>query len=240
MRACLVMEWLVKRKHFRMENYYTLQLVRRIISRGDLGGFITLLFKIIRSKLLAEHRLIFGMVPSALPRHASPIELADYEIKEVSSWDMVDQSIRETFTDYRQYIWWDTESMLRGGRTLWLGYLHGRLANVTWTKTGDRVRTYFFPLTSECVLISYSVTLPEYRGLHLYPAQLVEITRVLASRGFKRFYTGCYDWNIASARGLRRAGFRLIGRGIVKKKGRIIWYPESRAECTHIDTNNKG
>lgn len=225
-----------------MKVYYTLQLVQRTISRRDIFGSIILLLKIIRSKLFGQRRLIFAMAASDLAFCASPVEATDYEIKEVSSWDMVDQSIRETFADYRQYIWWDTQSMLKEGHTLWLGYLDGQLANVTWTRTGDRVRKYFFPMTSECVLISYSITFPGYRGLHLYPAQLDEIIRILACRGFKRFYTGCYDWNIASARGLRRAGFHFIGRGrgIEKKNGRIIWYPEFTAECTHIGTNNKG
>lgn len=217
-----------------MKNYYALKLLGWTISRGGFVSFITLLLKIVLSKIFGQHRLVFGTVSSALVDYASRIEVADYEIKEVSSWDMVNQTTRETFTKYAQHIWWDTKSMLREGGTLWLGYLHGQLASIAWTRSGDRVRKYFFPVTSDCIVISHCVTLPQYRGLHLYPTGLAEITRVLADRGFKRFYIACSDWNIASVQAIHRAGFRLLGRGIAKNKSHFIWYQESRPDVAQV------
>lgn len=208
--------------------------MRHTISKEDLGGFIALLFKIIRSKFLGRRSLIFRMVPSALPRYTSPIEVADYELREVSSWDMIDQAIRKTFEAYKQYIWWDTQSMLAEGSSFWLGYLDGQLANIIFTTSGDKVRAYYFPMTSECVLISHCVTLPQYRGLHLYSAGLAKIIHTLAGRGFKRFYIGCPDWNTASVQGICRAGFVLLGRGIAKRNGRIVWYQELRPDVAEI------
>ena len=81
---------------------------------------------------------------------------------------------------------------------------------------------YFVPLTSNCVLISNCFTFPEYRGRGLYSAMLNHIITEMARRRINRFYIDCNDWNLASIRGIQRAGFRLIGQGCVAEKDRLV------------------
>jgi RimJ/RimL family protein N-acetyltransferase len=92
-------------------------------------------------------------------------------------------------------------------------------------------------MTPDCVVISHSVTIPEYRGKGLYPAILKEVIHELADQGFKRFYIDCADWNRPSNRVIERIGFSLIGRGKCKRKGRLAWYQESPPDFTQV--NNK-
>jgi RimJ/RimL family protein N-acetyltransferase len=175
-------------------------------------------------------------VPSDL-KLKPPVKIPGYEVMSVTSPNMIDDVLRNKFKLYPRDIWWDTDTMLKKGACLWIGYLNGKFANVTWTRTGDKIRSYFFPLTPGCVLISHSVTIPEYRGNGLYPAILAEIIQALAAQGFERFYIDCSDWNQPSKRVIERVGFSLIGRGKCKRKGQLAWYQDAPPDFTQ--TNNK-
>ena len=221
----------------RMRKFHRLEVICRANRKEGLRGFVSTAFRVLRSQLLGQRRLIFGLVPSDL-KLKPPIKIPGYEVVSITSSNVIDNVLRDKFTQYSRYIWWDTDTMLTKGACLWVGYLNGEFANITWTRTGDKIRSYFFPMTPECVLVSHSVTIPEYRGRGLYPAILTEVIRALADQGFKRFYIDCTDWNQSSSRVIERIGFSLMGRGKCKRKGRLAWYQESPPDFTQI--NNEG
>ena len=219
----------------KMGKYHRLEVISRSFFEGGLRDLICTSFRIARSGLFGQRRLIFGRMPSA--QHLIPPgKGSDCKIVSITSSDMIDDVLKDNFLQYRRYMGWDTETMLRKGACLWVVYLNGELAHVSWTRTGDKIRSYFFPMTPECVLISHSVTIPEFRGRGLFPVVLEEIVRMLAQKGFKRFYIDCSDWNQSSKRAIERAGFSLIGRGKCKRKGRLAWYQESPPDFTQAET----
>lgn len=209
---------------------YCLELMRRAISKGDIFSATLILLKNIRSRLFGQYSQIFEMVISDSKGWKSSIEIKDYKIKEISSWDMVDDTLRQTFTEHEKDIWWDTESMLNKGSRLWIGYLRDKAACILWTTAGDNMDSYFFPLTSHCTVISHCVTLKQYRGCGLYPATLGYIVCQLFSQGITRFYIHCADWNLSSIRSISKAGFGLLGHGIAKKNGQLVWRRKPQAD----------
>jgi len=201
-----------------------------MISKRDIPGALLVLLKNLRCRFFSQHSLVFGINASDLLQKKFPGEIADYQLKEINAWNMVDETMKQTFAANKEDIWWDTESMLKKGSCLWIGYLKGKTACILWTTNGDRMDSYFFPLTPQCVVISHCATLKPYRGLGLYPASLVYLTKILASRNIERFYIHCTDWNVPSIKGIKRAGFNLLGRGIATKKNRLSWYPNKNSQ----------
>ena len=60
--------------------------------------------------------------------------------------------------------------------------------------------------------IKYSLTLPQFRGRGIYPAILVRIQSYLKEHGYKRVYICVKDDNLASIKGIEKAGFKYIAR----------------------------
>lgn len=205
-------------------NKYPLHLLWWAISAGDLGSAIVLLFKIIRQKIFGHCYLVFMMTASDLER-APQIKIPGYQCKEIHSHEMIDQMLKDRLADYKNEIWWDMESMIgKKGTRVWIGYLDSQLVHIARTTGGDQVK-FFFPMFSDAEYISNCITLREYRGLGLYSATLIQIEHILAGRGVKRFYVEVLDWNVASIAGIKRAGFQFIGRGILKRNRKRIWFP---------------
>lgn len=59
-------------------------------------------------------------------------------------------------------------------------------------------------------IISNCVTLPAYRGQGIYPRLLRATCRHLAAQGYRRAIITCAPDNIASVRGIEKAGFRRV------------------------------
>jgi len=209
-----------------VKSSYGLAVLRYATRKEGLKGLISLSLKIIRSKLFGHRSLIFSFDLSS-SEGFSPIKVPNYKIVWIPSLNMFDETLKDEFVQYKRYIFPDTETVLCKGSHLWAGYLNGQLAHLSCTRTGDKIDSDFFPMTADCVLISHSLTLPDYRGRGLYLATLTHIIYVLGNKGFKRFYTSCYDYNIFSQRAILHAGFHLIGQGNLKRKGHLTWYQES-------------
>ena len=86
-----------------MRSVYKVAILRRKIKEGDVSGFVAEVFKIIRSRLFADRRLVFGMSSRESDRSCQSARVDGYEIKEVSSWDMLDQAAKEQLNIDRQY-----------------------------------------------------------------------------------------------------------------------------------------
>jgi hypothetical protein len=86
--------------------------------------------------------------------------------------------------------------------------LDGRLANLGWTQLGE------LELDSGAVLrdptmgaIFDCYTVPEYRGRGLYPKSLIGMMQKLREAGAKKAWIGVDPDNLASIRGIEKAGF---------------------------------
>ena len=213
---------------------YKLEVVLRTAKTRGLLSSIYLSCLIVRSKLVGQHRPVFGFAVSA-SGIASAHEISGYEIELVRPGQ--EHSLLTELSQCRQPFDWDIKTKLKEGADVWIGRLDGRLATIAVTKTGDKKPAYFFPLAPDCVVISHCITFRSCRGLGLYPASLVQIVDVLAKKGINRFYVDCADWNTPSINDIRHAGFQLIGQAIVSKSGRLIWHQKSRPDFSYANSN---
>ena len=103
------------------------------------------------------------------------------------------------------------------GNALYAAFLAGRPAGYGWLarQVGriDELRLVFALPPGNAYLWDF-VTLPEYRGRGVYPRLLQAIIR--QEEGISRFWIGYEGHNLASGRGIGKAGFRVIGDLVVR------------------------
>lgn len=88
----------------------------------------------------------------------------------------------------------------------------------------------------ECEIM-FGLTLPEYRGRGLFPSALKAIQRYLKAQGYRRCFVSVRDDNVASIRGIEKAGFRLVGTTRFRK---IFGFQVSRRRDTSQLTADPG
>ena len=96
------------------------------------------------------------------------------------------------------------------------------LAAVCWAEKVDA----FPPCTpNPCVLVSRCFTLPQFRGLKLYPAALQAIDHLLPDemRRLTEIVIECSAFNYASRSGILKAGFRFGGMAMEFGRMRFAW-----------------
>lgn len=216
---------------------FKFELVKRVISKGYIRKSISMLFKIVRSKFFGHRYLVLTMTAYD-SKENSQVKVKGYQVKQVSSYNMVDESLENSLRQYKHVLWWDWDikSMLsKEGGCLWVGYLNRQLAHIAWTQVGDKVEGFFFPLTSDSVLIVRCETLPEYRGRGLYAASLAHIIRILTKEAFKQFYVEIEDWNSASIHGVNKVGFQLIGYGKCDRRNRHFWRGKTSPDLASVN-----
>lgn len=88
--------------------------------------------------------------------------------------------------------------------------------HISWVyHKGDPNRTLRLA-DGECEIM-FCLTLPEFRGLGLYPNALREIQSDLKRRGYLRCFICVEEGNLASTRGIEKAGFVYAGRVTFRK-----------------------
>jgi RimJ/RimL family protein N-acetyltransferase len=209
---------------------YKPQIVKLAILKNPLLGVLTA-FRVARAEIVGGPRLMFTLASSDIGK-VPIIEIPDYKVECFSTWPNMGYSLQKELSQNRNYLEWDAEKLFEQGGKLWIGRLKGQLANVGWSRQGNMVRLWFFPLTPTWYVISHCVTLPEFRGLGLFPAMLSYIAHTLCSQGAERFFIDCQSWNYPSIRGVEKVGFQKIGYGMHKRNGRIIWYQVARPDFT--------
>jgi RimJ/RimL family protein N-acetyltransferase len=210
---------------------YKLQTAKLAILKNPLIGVLTA-YRIVRAKVVGARRPMFTLTGSDIGK-VPVIEIPDYRIECFSTWPDMSCSLQKELSQNRNYLEWDNaEKLFEQGGKLWVGRLCGQLANVGWSRQGNMVHLWFFPLTPTWYVISHCVTLPEFRGLGLYPAMLSYIAHTLCSQGAERFFIDCSDWNLSSIQGIKKVGFQKIGYGVHKRNGRLIWYQAARPDST--------
>ncbi len=86
----------------------------------------------------------------------------------------------------------------------------GTIGHISWLYyKGDPNRTLRLA-DKECEIM-FCLTLPEFRGLGLYPGALRAIQQYLKRKGYERCFICVNDDNVASIRGIEKAGFRRAG-----------------------------
>jgi hypothetical protein len=103
---------------------------------------------------------------------------------------------------------------LEKGGELWLGLADGVPAGWLWTTSDPRhiPREFpMFPLSKGDVVVFAAHTHPVWSGRAVAHLLLRTACTQLAREGARRFYARVKTWNLPSANGLRKEGFREIG-----------------------------
>jgi len=219
-----------------MSKYHRVELVRRAWRKEGPQSAARRAFQLARSALSGQHRLIF--VLRAEDVRAEDVDLGDLELIRSKSIEQVPASYHDAAKAHPRLLWWDLEELLGRGAELWTGVREGSAGTIALTRPGDAVDAYFFPMTEHCLLISHCLTMPEHRGHGLYPRMLQHILTTCSGEGVERFYIDCSDYNDSSVQGILKAGFRLIGRGVHRRNGRLIWSQETPPCAARL--NGKG
>jgi GNAT superfamily N-acetyltransferase len=107
----------------------------------------------------------------------------------------------------------DARRRLEVGRRAYVMEVGGDVAAYGWVADTDEPLGnsgfVFAPAPGDVWLYDFA-TLPAYRGRRHYPVLLRFIARDLAESGFRRAWIGTAPGNIASQRGILRAGFRPV------------------------------
>jgi hypothetical protein len=103
---------------------------------------------------------------------------------------------------------------LERGDSCYTVTVDGRLAHVSWVQSSGvhwlRDAGFSVNVQSGHFWIYHCITTPWARGRGLYPQTLVHICRDFAARGAKTAWIYTSKGNIASQKGISRAGFRQI------------------------------
>jgi hypothetical protein len=137
-------------------------------------------------------------------------------IERYSTRDAVDPAILETLArgiDGR--IIRQVDDLFSKGCELWLGRIDGAIKGVCWSRSHTRRSDYFVPLKETDATILSCFVFPECRGKGIYPAMLETMVSLLfAQDQIRNVYIDCKSWNIASVRGIQKAGFVSIGKAV--------------------------
>jgi GNAT superfamily N-acetyltransferase len=104
------------------------------------------------------------------------------------------------------------EARLGSGNDLFVATLDGKPVGYGWLAHrcgGIDELDFSFGLPAGDAYLWDFATLPNWRGLGVYPHLLQAIVR--HASGVERFWIGYEARNLASARGIQKAGFRVIG-----------------------------
>ncbi len=112
-------------------------------------------------------------------------------------------------SDIRRYVQYHFDS---GGK-LFLALNEGKLAHVCWLfySPGFEGQWAHIHLKKDEAHIASAHTESEFRGQNIYPAVLQHILKYVAEKNIRRVYITSSPKNIASVRGIEKAGFSKIG-----------------------------
>jgi RimJ/RimL family protein N-acetyltransferase len=172
--------------------------------------------RLLRSDPKAVPRILAGsterfVVFSAVPRTVDPPEaVAGWEIAKLS-----DEELRELSGDAPEIH--AQRERLEAGRVndAWGLRIDGTLAGICWMIPEVNDRRYpvrNVKLRPGEVEITHCVTLPSFRGRGVYPFMIRWLCRRAAEDGVKRIFMITSETNVASQRGIEKAGLRRDGR----------------------------
>lgn len=100
--------------------------------------------------------------------------------------------------------------IFEGSKTCFVGFVGEKVAHIMWVFfPGDGSR--FFKLREKEAEINYIVTLPEFRGLNLYPLTVKVVSDWLRKNYYKRLYVVSHVGNINALKSIAKCEFNKIG-----------------------------
>jgi RimJ/RimL family protein N-acetyltransferase len=129
----------------------------------------------------------------------------DILIKQISLEQL--REIRQNYPKLPEEFFCD---IFEGSKTCFVGFVGEKAAHIMWVffaNEGSR----FFNLGEREAEINYGVTLPEFRGLHLYPLTVRSISHWLRENQYKWLYGAIHDKNVNAINAIRKCGFEKIG-----------------------------
>jgi GNAT superfamily N-acetyltransferase len=142
------------------------------------------------------------LAQSSLPDCAARLEV-DYQVLDDAAWRA--QRNIEHITDRRLF-----QSRLERGEQFWTAQLDGKIISYCWATDAPveigELRRVIAPRRGEIYLYD-AFTFPAYRGQNLYPAILNRILLHSRQQDLQRALIFVLDDNVASIRGVQKAGF---------------------------------
>ena len=140
----------------------------------------------------------------------------DILIKQISLQEL--REIRQNYPKLPEEFFCD---IFEGSKTCFVGFVGEKVAHIMWVfSPGDGSR--FFKLKEKEAEINYIVTLPEFRGLNLYPLTVKAVSHWLRENDFIKVYVVSHEQNINAVKAIAKCGFTKIGE--VTHIG--IWRPK--------------
>ncbi len=213
-----------------MKMPYKYTIVKRLIFSGRPFAALWVCYRVLKARLLGgNYRHIYDLAVS------DAIDLCknhmhDYQIDHFNSWAELDTPDRNELIQYQGRDLEGIQELFDKGGCLWLGRLRGKITNLGWSRWGNRVNVWFFPLSPKWVVISHAETLAVHRGRGLYVIFLSHIINELSKQGAEGFIIDCNDWNLPSVRGIEKVGFRLLGYGVHRWHKHLSYYQRSRPD----------
>jgi len=133
---------------------------------------------------------------------------------EISIGNQVDIDLIVELLDYANetFVRKRSENALNKGAKPFLVFSNDKMSHISWLFYPPIVREQLIILklkpTEAHIATCY--TNPAFRGMNIYPTVLQHILRYAAEKGTKRVYIASSPKNIASIRGIEKAGFSKI------------------------------
>ena len=197
------------------------RLIAKIRSMGLRRTLGYVLFTVLLERLGLHVNVVFLRAMNGAPSEPDP---AGFHVDVVQHEEGISEQDAVALREYGGGLLMDSfhRAFAAGKRCVILRSGNSGIATICWIE-----KVSGFPPASDapCVLVSRCFTLPQYRGMGLYPALLRMIDGVLPAemRGLRHAVIECSFFNYASRRGIVKAGFKQCGIAVEISRKRLVW-----------------
>ncbi len=181
-----------------------ISLRRQIRERGLVGG-LRVAFDHLRNRLGDRREILYF---ANLPDYRAPFAVdPERTCQPVTSLGQLSPADIEALGEYAGGMYLSAmRTRFEQGWILYVGRIDGTFAGGGWVLT-SRHKAKVVPLLEGDASILDCFTLPTMRGRNVYPHLLATIASAFRDRGGLRVFIGVNPWNVASIKGLEKAGF---------------------------------
>lgn len=181
-----------------------ISLRRQIRERGVVGG-VRLAFDHLRNQLWDRREILYF---ANLPVYEAPFAPDPERVcQSVTDLAQLSPADLEALREYAGSVYLSAmRTRFEQGWILYVGRIRGEFAGGGWVLT-SRHKAKVVPLLEGDASILDCFTLPAMRGRNVYPQLLATIAGDFRARGGLRVFIGVNPWNLASIKGLEKAGF---------------------------------
>ena len=154
-----------------------------------------------------ERFVVYGCDPNSIP---PPVMTEGAVVRKLTDDEL------EHLSSIYEFLRAHTERVHKFGfNDAYAVYYHGELAHISWLISAEhdrRIPTRNVKLREGEAEITNCVTLPQFRGLGLYPFAIRSLCAVARERGISRLFMISPINNLASQRGMQKAGLSPQGK----------------------------